>query len=1041
MSVLFCDIVDSTVLANRLDPEDLLAVFTKFREIVRSVTRKHSGFRLRFIGDGARIVFGHPDTREDATESAVRCGLAVAEEMRAAKLLPDHVLELRVGIASGTAVLDEDLEETAVTNEAIVGTVVHLAARLAAAAAPGAVIIDHATRKLVGRFFECRDLGLMRLKGFDEEVRAWQAVGETGIASRHAAHSLPEGAEQMVGRETELALLSRAWEETRAGRGTAVILLGEPGVGKSRLAHALDGGVLADKGTRLEFDCTPRTCNTPLYPVSVLARRLAGIAASDDRETAQERGRALLTRLVAGAEVDSAMHYLGPLFTGGETLGGPPGESPELVRERTIGFILDLVHALGAEGPILIQFEDLHWSDPTTYLLLQRIVGMSSNLPILTIVTARPGSDIESLRLLHVTVLPLQSLDDEASRTLIAQISVGDPLPHDTREWIVKRAEGVPLFLEELTRTAVEALGRVGGARGMIAAQAEDIPATLQNVIQARLDRRPAQRAVVQAAAVLGREFSLPLLRELMGGKAAVVHNAIARLIDDSVLDPPDPESAERTERVRFKHALIQDAVYQTLLRSDRQTLHSKVSDILVNQMAGTPDASPDVLAYHLKSALRFEDAARCLVGACADNLAKAAYVEAIGHAQGGLALLENVPDDRTRNVLRRQLLIQLGVALSATNGYAAPQVEETYRQARELCDDRSEPAALYPIVRGLATYYLVRGELEAAHERAVQCMALAEQSGRADLRIDALCLYAYPALYFGRSAECRDTLERCLELYRTEHGERFTYPVPQDAATTAWALMPTAAWMLGDAEGAEGAIVSGLEHVERLGRPFDKAVLLAWIAGVRYTQRRYAECAEYARQCGEISQRYGYATWLATAAMMGLLAEAAQRPSPDALSRVQQLCAEFAQAGVGLNASYYLHAIARGLARMGAKAHAREAIAQAMHVAEASKETRMNAELMILGAELESDEHLALEQYRAALEVAQDQGAVPTALHAALAVVRLRGSTEDREAAQACLTVLEGQGAEPMPKGWLPDRWAWARERAERVFQSTASV
>lgn len=1018
VTVLFCDIVQSTEIANRLDPEDLLAVFIEFRLIVRRIARTHSGHRLRFVGDGARVIFGHPDTREDATESAVRCGLALLSAIREARSVSEP-LDLHVGIASGTAVLDEELEETALTNEAVVGTVPHLAARLAAAAPPGGVAIDHSTRKLVGRFFDCRDLGILRLKGFDEGVRSWLVLGETAIASRHEARRMPCESNQLIGRDAEIAQLMAAWSEAHAGRGRAVILVGDPGVGKSRLVYEVDQVAQVEGATRLEFDCTPRTRNTPLYPVSVLARRLAGIEPADSDEVAEQRARVLLARFIEGQQLDTAMHYLGPLFTFVEWMPDIAGESAELIRERTIGFILDVVRALVVRGPLLIQFEDLQWSDPTTTTLLRRLLERSGELSVLIIVTARPESDVAALEFPNVTVLSLQSLGDSDSRALVSQLLEGEALEQQTLDWIIERGEGVPLFLEELTRSVTEAAAQ-REARAAVATPGQDIPATLQNVIQTRLDRRPALRCITQAAAVLGREFSLPLLHEMLRNPPSEVHSAIARLIDDGVLSPLDPR---KPDLVRFKHALIHDAVYQTLLRSDRQQLHSRVSDILADRLAGSPESSPDLVAYHLRSALRFEDAARCLVAASADNIAKAAYMESIGHSQAGLALIDSIRDAAVRTTLRRQLLIQQGVALSATSGYAAPQVEETYRQARELCDDHSEPATLYPIVRGLATFHLVRGDLALAHNLSLQCMTLAERAAQADLLIDALCIHGYTTLYFGRLIDCRAVLERCLDLYRAEGGERFTYPVPQDAATAAWALLPTAAWLLGDSKAAESAVEAGLSHVERLARPFDTALLHAWIAGTRYTQGRYAEAAEHARLSTEVSQRFGFSTWLATSAMMGDLAQAALQASPEAVARVRQMCAEFALAGVGLNTSYYLWGIARGLARMGDVAGAREALAEAFRCADASKESRMNAELLILQAELESDEAVAIRLLSTALALADEQGAVATALRAALSILlRPGGDAAYREEASAALRMLDGKAEQPLPANWMRD-------------------
>jgi class 3 adenylate cyclase len=1032
VTVLACDLVRSTELANQLDPEDLRDLFDEFRRTVRRVAHEHSGLRVRlpvFGGDAARVVFGHPDSREDATESAVRCGLALIEAVRALGKARGLPLELRTGIAFGTAVLDENIEETPLTGENVIGTVPALAVRLMTEAPPGHVAIDHATRRLVGGFFDCQDLGMLRLKGFDAGVRGWLVLGETPVESRHEARRSLDGGDRLVARETELAHLVTAWREACAGRGRGVLIVGDPGVGKSRLARALDEATRADVGSWLEFQCTPRTVNTPLYPITVQVRRLAGIGSADDDQASRERARSLLAQLIDDpARVNDALAYLGPLFQAGQTTIGrvfESGESAELVRARMIQWALELLHALAAQrAPLLIKFEDLHWSDPTTALLLRELLKGVAELKILALITARPETDPAALDLPNTSVMSLQSLDDGAARALVNQLSADEVLPPQMRDWIVARGEGIPLYLEELTRMVLEAEDQ-RTAGGPASALDHDVPATLQNVIQARLDRRPALRPVTQAAAVLGREFSLSLLQDLVAGALVDVPNAMARLIDDGVLSPLGDRNPYR---LRFKHALIHDAVYQTLLRSERVSLHSKVSDILAAlaaTQAPPPEAAPDVRAYHLRAAARLEEAVVCLIEASAATCAKAAYVESLAHSQEGLALLDSMgdADNPLRKALRRQLLVLKGVALTATSGYAAPAVEEAYRQARTLCDEDADPATLYPIIRGLATYHLVRGDLAVAYDLSVQGLTLAERSGRPDQRIDALSVHGYTSLYTNRLRDARDSLERCLALYRIEGGERFAYPVPQDAGTAAWALLPTVAWLMGDSHAAEAAVKEGQAHVVRLNRPYDSALLHAWLAGTRYTQRRYAEAISHAATGMEVSQRCGYQEWLGISAMMFSLAQGALQPAPDHVANVRTIFTGFQQMGVLLNASYFHWGLARALLNAGDIAGARNAVDEAFRHADASQESRMNGELMILLAELETDDTTAAAHLRQALEVARAQELVPTALRAAL-TLRLRTAPDARarEEAHEILHTLEDQNRWPAAPGWMRD-------------------
>jgi tetratricopeptide (TPR) repeat protein len=356
-------------------------------------------------------------------------------------------------------------------------------------------------------------------------------------------------------------------------------------------------------------------------------------------------------------------------------------------------------------------------------------------------------------------------------------------------------------------------------------------------------------------------------------------------------------------------------------------------------------------------------------------------------------------------------------------SGYAAPEVAEAYRQARELCDEHSDPATLYPIIRGLATYHLVRGNLALAYDLSVHGLGLAERSGRADQRIDALSVHGYTSLYTNRLKDARNSLERCLALYRSEGGERFAYPVPQDAGTAAWALLPTVAWLMGDCHAAESAVREGLAHVEQLKRPYDTALLHAWLAGTRYTQRRYAEALNHAATSMEVSRRCGFREWLGYSAMMFSLAQGAVQAAPDHVVNVRTIFAGFEKMGVLLNASYFHWGLARALLNAGDVALARSALEDAFRYADASRESRMNGELMILRAELEADDEVAAAHLRQALAVALEQELVPTALRAALGLrLRTGADARTREEAHAALRVLEDQSRWPASPDWMTD-------------------
>jgi adenylate cyclase len=465
---------------------------------------------------------------------------------------------------------------------------------------------------------------------------------------------------------------------------------------------------------------------------------------------------------------------------------------------------------------------------------------------------------------------------------------------------------------------------------------------------------------------------------------------------------------------------VICQAVYNTLLGSDRQRLHSTIADILTEEYAGTSDAAPDVIAEHLRKARRSAESIRLRLAASADTAARGAYVEAEGHSSAALALVDKVADPAERRMLQFRSLIQLGVALSGRHGYSATAVEDVYRRALAVCGDSGEAEMLYPIMRGQTVVKLLRGDLPTAYDLSIQSFQLAEQSRRVEFVIDGMSLLCYTALYYRSLAESRDWIERCLKLYREEEGHNLSYPVPQDPAAAALALLPTVAWLLGDSQGCEQAVLDGIEHVERLGHDFNRAFMHAWIAGTRYTQRRYADALGHAGTAVALGQRHGFREWEATGGLLALLAQAALAPEPEAVATATAACAAFAAEGVGLNASWYLWGLAGSYVKLGDEATARALLAEASRRAAASGETRMDAELLILEAEIEADRARAVRLLDEAAAIADGQGAVATALRA-LALGSLRAEEESPLAREA-LDTLDGRLPYPASPGWMAD-------------------
>jgi class 3 adenylate cyclase/tetratricopeptide (TPR) repeat protein len=1003
-TILFCDLVDSTGLTKRLDFEDQRIVYRTFREVVGRIAADHGGSRHEMQGDGAFVSFGILTAREDAEESALRAGLALVAALRSSKPRPGVDLDLRVGIASGTVVVERG---------SVTGIVKNTARRLLEHASPGGVVIADTTRRLAGRFFEYRDLGRLSSKGFENDgIQAWLVGGETSIASRFEAQHLSESPAQLLGRGDVAERLAEAWERACRGSGQVIVLAGEAGIGKSRLARTVSEHARSAGKRTLVFDCTERASDTPLFPVSVLLRR--SIERRSRRQahtkTAERRLGVLLRRLLGADRAAVAARYLGPLV-GIESAEGPTDESAERIRDRVIDQLIKLLGAVSDRGPTMLLFEDMHWADPTTKFLVQKMCEEVASRAVLVVATTRSAGELELPGALTISVEPL---DGVAAEGIVRHTPGGELLPAQVVAGILDRAEGNPFFIEELTRAVVEQPLVVGAGQHSGTEVAADVPVKVGVVIAARLDRRPQLKPVVQAASVLGREFPMPLLTALLSDRGGELPEAIAWLVDLELL------TTDGRGKVRFKHALIHDSVYQTILPSEKQHLHSRAAEVLVRHFDGMPESAPDLLSHHLAAAGRFEEAARSLIVAAGSTRDRAAYLESVRHCRKGLALVDKVNDSTVRRELKLELLKQLGVALAATSGYATKEVEEVYRQAHALCDEGAASTVLFPIVRGLGTFYFVRCDLENAANMSASCIRLAQESRRPDFLIEALSFRGYTCVYCGQLAEGRNALEECIKLYQAHGGQDLRYPSPQDAGTAAWSLLGIAAWLMGDAAGAESAVAGAIQHSKQLGRAFDTAYVHVWIAMLRNMQRRFDEAKEHAAECIEICQKHGFETWFAAATMHDCIATAARLATPQSIAELRQWLDRFIRSGAEANASFFLWGMALGLRLTGEISRARETVTEALRRADATGEFYFKSELLVLAAELESDEEIAHNHLRQAFEVAEQQGAITLSLRAALEILRRQGrSSGDPERDRQARLALEGVTPYPETHDW----------------------
>lgn len=1027
---LFCDLVHSTALASRIDGEDLRRVFQWFRGQVDIVARQHEGHLIRFVGDGAFLSFGLPQASEDSPESAVRAGLGLVRAISSTEPIPGVRLALRVGIASGTVVFGDVIEEAAIKEDSIVGSVAHLAARLAAAASPNEVVIADPTRRAIGHFFECRDLGRLVLKGFEGGERGWQVIAETQIVSKFEAHHAHDTTQDLINCVEVMSKLNEAWAESLAGHGRAVILKGESGIGKSKVARTLRAQALLSCATVVEIDCTSRTRNTPLYPFSVLVQQLAEIRSNDTDTDRLRKAMAVLQRLDGPEASISPLHYLGPLFGIAEGEADVSGDSAERVREITVGLLVELLASLMQGAPLFMLCEDMHWADASSLLVVQRLCIRISLLPVLLVATLRPGPDSASIELENSEQIVLGALDDQCATAMIHLLTPADGLAPQIVERIIERAEGVPLFIEELCRSELDAVNNQPTRQSASQARATAVPQILQAIIEARLDRWRDIKSIIQAASVIGRDFPLRLLSELIPERSVHLPDAMARLVDAGLLTAGIDT---RTAQMRFRHALIHEAVYETLLLEDRKRLHDRVAQLLVQHFDGLPESAPDLIAQHLIAAQRFEEAIVCLTAAGSQASHRAAYLESASHSRNGLALLEKLSDPRKRTEHELELLTQLGVAISATKGYTAPEVEATYRRARELVHDDPDPEKSFPGVRGLATYYFVRNEQAVSGELATLGLEMAKASGRIDFVIEALTVRGYTDMYAGRIEAAQAALQECATLYRLHGGETLHYLSVQDAGSAAWAILGMVCWLRGDSAGAEASIKLAIDHVNRLDRPFDIAYANCFIAQQLNVQRRHADAMVHATVSVELAKKHGFGTWLVCGLMQQAVAASSMAPSAEAVTGLRGAMAAYMGAGAQAAIPFFFWGLARGLTGLGDQEGARTALTEGLTRARETGELYLMPELLILASDLEPSDQAAHLLLKQAQLTALQQGAIILALRAVLTSLRRRGvATDDPQRDLEAWAAIEAQAPYPTDPGWARAALAGATQALE---------
>ena len=1001
LTVMFCDLVGSTALSTKLDPEDLRELITSFQDRCRQAIKQYQGFIARYMGDGMLVYFGYPQAHEDDAERAVRAGLAIMRSMAElnAEVGRRHevVLAVRVGVATGLVVVGDIVGEGAAEEAAVVGETPNLAARLQGMAEPNQVVVASVTRQLLQALFEYEDLGTHELKGIAQPVQVWRVVREGDIDSPYEAKRVG-GRLPLVGRQEELGLLVRSWEAAKERRGQVVLIQGEAGIGKSRLLEALREHVPEEDYVWVAARCSPFHTNSALYPVIEHMKRVMSWKPEDDVEARLEKLEgALRTQSLPLEEVV-------PLYA--ELMSLPLPEerypalqmTPQQKREATFDAVVGWLLELAERKPVLHVYEDLHWADPTTLELLGLYIEQSPTVSMLNVLTYRPEFVPPWSMRSHMTPITLNRLERTEVEAIVGNLAGGKSVPADVLEHIASKADGVPLYVEELTKAILgsEVLEEQADRYVLNGSLADmRIPSTLQDSLMARLDRVPLLREMAQIGAVLGREFPYEMLQALASREDSILQDGLGQLVENELLYQ---RGRGRRACYVFKHALIQDAAYHSLLRSARQQYHRQVAELLEARFPETVETHRELLAHHFTEAGLTERAIGYWQRGGEQALQRSATLEGIGHLTKALELLSALPETLERIQQELDIQLLLGPAAIASKGYGAPEVARTYKRARALCEQIGDTPQLFPTLRGLWNSYFLCGHYQAARERGEELLGLAESLADPALLVEAHRALGSVLYFLGESPTALTHLEQGIAFYNAEQHRGLAFLYGADPGLVCRLYAALTVWLRGSPQQARMRMDEALTMVQVLSHAHTQAFALAYAATLHQFRREVQAAHEQAESAVAVATEHGFAQWAAYGTVLAGWALAAQGQRAEGVAQMRQGLEDMRATGAEVFRPYFLTLLAETYAEGKQVDEGLRVAAEAsdtLETVEANEQGFCTPELYRLKGELllmqSTDHHVQAEAcFQRSLDVARRHEAKSLELRAAMSLGRL---------------------------------------------------
>ena len=986
LTVVCCSLGQSARIERHLDPEDFNTLVRRFHDLCAAVSTEWGGLVISSLGSDVIAVFGHPQGHEDDAERAVHAGLAILEKVGELLSPPENRLEVRIGIATSLVLIGHD--------QSVVGEAILLAPRLANTAPAKSVIVAESTRKLLGNVFDSESLGSFELKGVPEPVRAYRIRGKQPIENLFLARRTKQFM-TFVGRDRELEQLATLWKRAKSGKGQVVLVSGEAGIGKSRLCEALLQHIADQSHYVLRYQCSPYHSNTPFYPVINHLERAARFEPGDTADTKVSKLEALLAKADA-SQLDVLLH-IGLLSIPADRRQLLPELTPQRQRELTIAALIRQTTVFSRKRPVVIVLADAHWIDDSSLELLTRGIASIRKARILIVVNFRPDFFPRWLEQSHVTLLHLGRLSREETGAVIHAAAAGNRLPDELYEEIITKADGVPLFAEELTQSVLES-GTTGKTMGRLFGTGSGtgvaIPATLFGSLAERLDRLGPDKEIAQIGAAIGHEFSYSLIAAVAPISDLELQSALARL---AAADLIFVKGKFPNSTYIFKHALVQDAAYATMVRRRRQQLHARTAFALVESFPGFAEGQPEVLAHHFTQAGLVAEAVEYFEKAARQAMDNSANVEAIGHLARALEVLASGSHTPELNHLKSRLEVMLAQAMIARHGCGVASTWNALLRAKQTLEaGTDDPSQRFAIHYGLWACHYVRGEVSEQRNAALEFLSKAEQHADTAALCTAQRAVGITFFTMGQFADALSRLKQARELYNAKTHAKYRYQYGQDIGASALCYLSWSLWHLGHADQAFEAAAEAVKRAEAVSHPLTLVYVLCHARGLMDVFRRHDDqlqsCAEtVVSLCTE--NRFPH--WMSCGRLLEGWAEATQGKAQQGREKIGLAVRDWRRGGARLWLSFFLTLEAQAHAQAGDGDAALRAIEEALAIAEETGEHWGLAEVLRVKARLLRDaarsETEVIETILVnSLEIARRQGARFWELRTACDLARL---------------------------------------------------